>query len=330
MDKKRCRGDIDTDTEIETARAYCASNGPIVSLPLERKSYIFSHSYSELSCAIREGVDVIQQHHDRYQHDEILEWISPTHFPAQHSDLISSKQEGTGLWFLISPEYTEWIQGSKKTLFCHGIPGAGKTMMAAITVEHLLETVKCDSIGVAYLYCNYKAQAGYTTISLLAAILKQLAQGRLSAAESVVRLFNHHSSQGTRPSLEELFGALQSIVASYSRVYLVIDALDECTDREGTRSNLISKLRSLQSNADLFILVTSRFIPDIVNEFKSEPTIEVRASKADIELFLKGRMYQLPNCVKRDDALQVLVQEKLAAAADGMLVYPHHLETATN
>jgi hypothetical protein len=78
------------------------------------------------------------------------------------------------------------------------------------------------------------------------------------------------------------------------------------------------------------ILVTSRFILEIVNKFKSEPTLEVRASEGDIKLFLKGRMYPLLNCVKRDDVLQVLVQEKLAAAADGILVYPDHLETTIN
>jgi hypothetical protein len=214
----------------------------------------------------------------------------------------------------------------KKTLFCPGIPGAGKTMMAAITVEHLLGTVKCNTIGVAYLYCNYKLQTEYTTVSLLAAILKQLAQGRPSAAEPVVRLFNNHSSQKTRPSLGEVLGALQSIIASYSSVYLVIDALDECTTREDTRKQLFDRLRSLQSDADLRILVTSRKIPKIIKQFASEPTLEVRASEADIRQFLKEQMYKLPDFVQCDDALQRLVQEKIAGAADGMSVHPHDIE----
>jgi Cdc6-like AAA superfamily ATPase len=259
-----------------------------------------------------------------------LEWISPTDFPAQQSDLIARKQDGTGLWFLGSTEYTAWIQGSEKTLFCPGIPGAGKTIMAAITIDHLLETIQCNDIGVAYLYCNYKAQIDQTTTNILSAILKQLVQGRLSAAEPVVRLFHHHSTRRTRPSLEEIFSSLQSVLASYSNVYLVVDAFDECADKEGTRSQLLDKLRSLQSKADLHIMVTSRFIPKIVNEFKSAPTLEVRASKTDVEQFVKSRMHLLPNCVQRDSALQAIVQEKVVEAVDGMLVCRYRVENTTS
>ena len=46
--------------------------------------------------------------------------------------------------------------------------------------------------------------------------------------------------------------------------------------------------------------------------------------------FVKGQMYQLPNCVQRDDALQVMVQEKLVEAVDGMLVYCGRLDNTTD
>ncbi|KAI9768507.1 MAG: hypothetical protein M1839_004029 [Geoglossum umbratile] len=274
----------------------------------------------KLSQAIGKDVNAIQQDQNRYRHDEISEWISLTDFPAQQSDFIARRQEGTGLWFLDSSEFTKWICRSKKTLFCPGIPGAGKTMMAAITINYLLQTVQSNNIGVAYLYCNYKAQADQNTTNLLAAILKQLVQAQPSMVEPVARLYNYHTSRRTRPSLEEIFSALQSVLASYSTVYLVVDALDECSDKEGTRSELLNKLYALQSKTDLHLMVTSRFIPEITNEFKSALTLEVRASEADVKQFIKGQMYRLPNCVQRDDALQVVVQEKLVKAVDGMFL----------
>ena len=104
------------------------------------------------------------------QHHAIMEWLSPTDFPAQQHDIITRRQEGTGQWF------KRWLQGSDKTLFCPGIPGAGKTMMAAIAVNHLCRTAGCDDIGVAYLFYNYKAQADQSASGLLAALLKQLVQ----------------------------------------------------------------------------------------------------------------------------------------------------------
>jgi hypothetical protein len=64
-------------------------------------------------------------------------WLTPTNFFAQQSDIISKRQDGTGLWLLNSKEYKMWIDGRVPTLFCPGIPGAGKTIMSSIVVDHL-------------------------------------------------------------------------------------------------------------------------------------------------------------------------------------------------
>ena len=46
-------------------------------------------------------------------------------------------------------------------------------MIAAIAIDHLLKAAQSDAVGVAYVYCNYKAEE-QDCASLLAAILKQL------------------------------------------------------------------------------------------------------------------------------------------------------------
>ncbi|KAF2192220.1 hypothetical protein K469DRAFT_716724 [Zopfia rhizophila CBS 207.26] len=107
---------------------------------------------------IQSGVDKIRQDQDSARHRRLLEWISPTDYPAQQSDIIKRRQEGTGQWFLDAPEVARWLSEPKGTLFCPGIPGAGKTMVAAIAIDHLLKLVQNNSHGVAYVYCNYKAQ----------------------------------------------------------------------------------------------------------------------------------------------------------------------------
>ncbi|RYO96288.1 hypothetical protein DL765_011625 [Monosporascus sp. GIB2] len=206
------------------------------------------------------------------------------------------------------------------TLFCPGIPGAGKTMVAAIAIDHLLGRMQSNTIGVAYIYCSYKAQADQTTTSLLAAILKQLAQARPSVADPVARLYNHHADRRTRPSLEEIINALRSVLTNYSSVYVVVDALDECAYEDGTRNQLLATLRDLQSETDMHLMLTSRLIPDIENEFRSMPTLKVRASGADVKRFVLGQVYRLPKCVQRDDELQGFAQDKIVEAVDGMFL----------
>jgi hypothetical protein len=62
-------------------------------------------------------------------------------------------------------------------------------------------------------------------------------------------------------------------------------------------------------------------MPDIENEFRSMPALEVRASNADMKRFLEGQVDHLPNCIKRDDEMKGLVQDKIIEAVDGMLVF---------
>lgn len=264
------------------------------------------------------GVDAIQQDQDRQRHHLLMDWISSADFPAQQSDFIGRRQEDTGLWFLNSHEFIEWVHGSYQTLFCPGIPGAGKTMMAAITVDHLQKTVQAPAIGVAYLYCNYKRHEEQTISSLLAAMLKQLVQDRPLIAKPLSSLYDRHEIPRTRPSIEETLSALQSVLANYSRVYVVIDALDECPDRDGARSQLLKLCRSIQRQTDLRLMVTSRHISDIVNKFKGMPQLEVRASNADVKRYVVGQIDRLPKCVQRDDDLQEFVQNKIVEAVDGM------------
>jgi Cdc6-like AAA superfamily ATPase len=268
--------------------------------------------------AIQSGVDQIQQDQADAKHSKIVEWISPTSYPAQQSDIIRRRQEGTGQWFLDAPEFARWLGAPKGTLFCPGIPGAGKTMVAAIAIDHLLQSTQSSSVGVAYVYCNYKAQAEQDASSMLAAIVKQLVQGRPSAAEPVERLHKKHYERGTKPLVEEIFSVLREVVAKHATVYIVIDALDESHDSDGTRSQLLARLKALQVEHDVRIMATARFLPEIQAEFLSAIKLEIQASDEDVRQYVAGQTHRLPRCIQRDPALQAMMQDKLAEAVDGM------------
>ena len=251
------------------------------------------------------------------QHHTMMQWLSPTDFPAQQHDIISRRQEGTGQWLLDSLEFKGWLQGADRILFCPGIPGAGKTMMAAIAIDHLGRTAQAD-VGLAYLFCDYKSQVDQSVCGLLSALLKQLVQSRPDIAAPVTRLYDHHSKRKSRPSLDDMFEALLTICSNHARVHVVVDALDECADQDATRSRFIEKLRELQARTNVRLLFTSRFIPEITEKFQSDPMLEVRASEEDVERFVAGQIPRLPSCIRRDDKLTRTVQSKIVEAVGGM------------
>jgi hypothetical protein len=270
-------------------------------------------------------VDQIQQDQADAKHSKIVEWISSTNYPAQQSDIIRRRQEGTGQWFLDVPGFARWLGEPKGTLFCPGIPGAGKTMVAAIAIDHLLQSTQSSSTGVAYVYCNYKAQQEQDASSMLAAIVKQLVQGRPSAAEPVERLHKKHYDRGTKPSVQEIFSALQEVVAKYSTIYIVIDALDECRNSDGTRGQLLARFKDLQVGQDVRIMATARLIPEIQAEFRTAIKLEIQASDEDVRRYVAGQTHRLPRCIQRDPMLQAMMQDKLVEAVDGMYAICLHL-----
>jgi hypothetical protein len=143
-----------------------AFNGSLTRcLSLSRDLYIISGLTltSKLTLATKHGVDRLNERQDnRERHEEhqlILDWLTPVDFSTQQNDFIRRRQKGTGEWLLKSNEFQDWIKQSNQTLFCPGIPGAGKTIITSIVVEDLCTRFQNDtSIGITYLYCNFRRQ----------------------------------------------------------------------------------------------------------------------------------------------------------------------------
>jgi len=253
---------------------------------------------------------------------EILNWLTPIDYGSQQSDYSRIQQAGTGQWLLDSVEFQEWLKTSQKTLFCPGIPGAGKTILTSAVVNELTERFSTDlSIGIAYFYCNFRRKHEQKTHDLLASLLKQLAESYPALPKSVKDLYGRHKAKRTRPSLEEISSTLHSVAAKYSRVYIIVDALDECQALDGCRARLLSELFTLQKRHRANILATSRFIPEIVDKFKgSSDSLEIRARREDVERYLEGHMGQLLHFVQQNQQLQTDIKIGISEAVNGMYV----------
>ncbi|KAL7909425.1 ankyrin repeat protein [Trichoderma velutinum] len=250
------------------------------------------------------------------EHQAILDWLTPIDYAPQHNDFISRKQEGTGQWLLESAEFQAWLKTNGQTLFCPGIPGAGKTIITAIVVNHLLAKFQNDPhASVAYIYCNFRQQDEQTAEKLLMNLLKQLAQAQSTLPQTVKDLYDKHEKSRTRPSLDEITATLHSIAAAYSRTFIVIDALDECQDL--SRLRLLDEIFNLQAKAGVNIFATSRINDTIRRRFDGSATVEISADERDVLAYLDGQM-----SLRRSDIINDDIQDKIRAgvlkAAGGM------------
>jgi len=142
-----------------------------------------------LSKAVREDTlfirDALRDAEKLRRHDIIMKYLSPIDFFVQLHDIISQQQPGTGQWFLDSDEFRSLVRGDIKTLFCPGIPGAGKTVMASISIDHLNTMARCEDVAIAHIFCNYKSKAQQTIVDLFASLLKQLLRDQPDLTASV-------------------------------------------------------------------------------------------------------------------------------------------------
>ncbi|KAF9772904.1 hypothetical protein IL306_009351 [Fusarium sp. DS 682] len=237
---------------------------------------------------LSDGVQDMRFRQLNQEHQAILDWLIPFDYGTQQSDYFGSRQQGTGQWFLESTEYREWRNADGKTLFCPGIPGAGKTIISSIIINDLhTELSDNPSIGIGYIYCNFRRHQEQNINDLLASLLKQLSRSWHCLPESVKSLYAKHENPATRPLVDELSAALQSVVELYDKVFIVIDALDECQTLDDCRGKLLSEIFSLQSRFTVNLFATSRPVSDITTMFDRALCLAIRATKDDVTLYLE-------------------------------------------
>ncbi|KAF4943729.1 hypothetical protein FGADI_13200 [Fusarium gaditjirri] len=254
---------------------------------------------------------------DRKEGVDILEWLTPVNYGPQQSDYFSQREKGTGEWLLSSKEFQEWVENGQ-TLFCPGVPGAGKTIVTSIVINELTTRFGDDeTVGIAYIYGNYRRTGEQTLDHLLKSLLKQLVQGQSFIPESVKSLYDKHSVRETRASLEEASATIQSISGLYSQIYIIVDALNELKAIDGCRNRLLEEIFKLQAQCGAKLFATSRFIPEIMDKFEGSTAIKIRADDEDVRSFLDSKISQSGQLSQTH---REMVKTEIAKAVDGMFL----------
>ncbi|KAF5985496.1 ankyrin protein [Fusarium bulbicola] len=263
------------------------------------------------------NIGEVKRKMDRKEDVDILEWLTPVNYGPQQSDNFSQRQEGTGEWLLSCKEFQDWVD-TRNTLFCPGVPGAGKTIITSIVINELTTRFGDDNtVRIAYIYGNYRPHDVQRFDHLLESLLKQLVQGQSSIPASLKALYDKHNFRKTRASVEEVSATIHSVVSLYSRIFVVIDALDELKETDGSLNRFLEEIFKFQSQCGLKLSATSRFIPEIVGRFDGSTTINIRARDEDVRGFLDGKISQSGQLLQTH---REMIKTEIAKAVDGMFL----------
>ena len=303
-------------------------------LALESDQISLSHSIRQDVADLREkfealcdGVEEINVQNVDRKHQKRLEaardniqWMSPLSFLMRQRDLQAKAQSGTCQWLFERHEFKEWYERDLQLLWCCGPPGVGKTFLASMTIQHLEKSLSDDN-AIAYVFCDYKDRAAQTAEHIMASLVQQLCLRHLSMSTELEELCELHRKRQTRPPLADWVDALHREIRFYAKIYLVIDALDECTESDDARHDLLTVFRALPSN--VHTLITCRPSAMLVLDVDPEEIVELAGNNDDIRQYLKRRMWRerrLSRHLAADPSLGETVVKSVLASAQGMWV----------
>ncbi|KAL1882942.1 hypothetical protein Daus18300_000580 [Diaporthe australafricana] len=267
----------------------------------------------------------LEKHVDMQEQQQILDWVSKD--CERQRDrlnwLIQRREIGTRKWLFDSPKWQTWTseKGRGTTLFCPGIPGAGKTHTSAMVIERLSATFSADEVGLAFAFCDYQRSDDKEHVYLAKSLLRMFLEQPHAWPLETSAKYEYGKRLRSDLTMDEVLDLLKASIRQRANNFVIVDALDELHD--DSRRILITKLLELQEDTRLNIFVTSRDIGQISDLFSQTDPMRIGATGEDIEQFLSTRMGSLPPFVLKSVELQNVVKSAIVQAAGEM--YAMHI-----
>ena len=159
-----------------------------------------------------------------------------------------------------------------------------------------------------------------TLVSLLGSLLQQFAKQSTALLEEVKLCYEHCTNDKIAPTVEEIAGLLHLQVEKFDKVFIVLDALDECPEVDKTREKVLARVRGLLPKARL--MVTSRPLSSIEGRFKNDIRLEIRAQEQDLQKFIESQMDQdnLSALLEGHDDVRSSIVTTIMGKVNGMYV----------
>lgn len=253
------------------------------------------------------------------------QWLSPPDPSINHHKWCKQRQEDTGLWFLESKGYINWKTDAASIIWLYGIPGCGKTILSSTIIQDVLQ--HCDGDPgkvVAYFYFDFKDVQKQTPELMVRSLICQLSRKCVKVPVSLELLFSSCENGQRSPSLDSQLDVLQQMIQEYPQCYIILDALDECKDRDDLM-DILSQIISWQLDK-LHVLVTSRKERDIQNSLESlvqdQNIICLQSGlvNGDIQKYVRDRLLNDASLRKwqKDSDVQHEIEAALTSGPRGM------------
>lgn len=291
-------------------RTYRQDESQLADLEAQLESAVKDVDRTRISKAL-EVVEIARE-------QKVLEWISRIPFTQNHKDERKKRMDGTCKWLLEHAGFREWVttsgpslmwlQGESRSIDANGslgspadelLGGTGKTCLTSKVIDHTKEVMdrwKVDA-GLAFFYFKRDESTRNSALQCLRSLVRQLSTSFQQSGQirsDLQRIYDEWRRRGEELDEEVCEEQLKKSLRDFSRVTIIIDALDECARDE--RRDLIAILDRLMesSGARLAIFISSRPYLDIKSTLYKRSVVEVGShnNQGDIDKFVNEKIWR--------------------------------------
>jgi DNA replication protein DnaC len=260
--------------------------------------------------------------------DKIGRWLQAPDPSINYNKALKLRHEGSGGWFLKSSNFTEWKEQKSSFLWLHGIPGCGKTVLSSSIIKNLESSTSHQPL--LYFFFDFSDASKQKFESMVRSVITQLYYKHPETRQELDSLFSSCKDGQDQPSNESLCNVLIRMIEQVKEIWLVLDALDECSTRKGSSSTeglvlwIEEVLRSERLN--IHIIVTSRPEQDIqfdIMKFaNTDNIIRIQSSliSDDIRAYIRTRVREDSGFERWRSRPEILdeIETRLMEKAGGM------------
>ena len=200
--------------------------------------------------------------------------------------------------------------------------------ISSLVIDELLDKPCEKDIAIAMFYCDFRDRQEQTAINIIGAILKQLL-ARGEVLEHVGKTFQKAKKEigGRGLRLPDIVRMLKHAVAALPKVFICIDALDECLPE-----NLLELLRSMKDiirespRVRIFLTGRPQVEAEITRVFANSVAVPISPKMHDVERYLENKLkkdtehYAMPDDLRAD--ILRIIPERISGMCVGVSIVP--------
>lgn len=259
------------------------------------------------------------------QKKNITSWLSAPDPFTNYQSSCRSRHAETGSWFVKGEEFSQWKRDANSFLWLHGKAGCGKTVLASTVITEIIRQCNfSNGSSLAYFFFDFNDPKKQQSSGMIRSIITQLYSQSYDAVVEVESLFSQCQDGKQPANLATLMITLQATVRKSEHTYIILDALDECSEI-GDLLALIQEIVEW-SIPGLHLLCTSRWLTTVKETVQDLTTsdrmvqIQSKLVDTDISTYISQQLQndlKFKRWRKRPD-IQEEIRRALTEKVDGM------------